>query len=39
LDRAGNAEILMLMDDYKHWSEQTNVNHYMVQVEKYTGGQ
>lgn len=39
LDRAGNAEILMVMDDYKHWSEQTNITHYMVQVEKYTGGQ
>lgn len=37
LDRAGNANTIMMPENYKHWSEQVNVNHYMVQVEKYTG--
>lgn len=38
LDRAGNANTLLSVKDYKNWNQQINVNHSMIQIEKWTGG-
>jgi anaerobic selenocysteine-containing dehydrogenase len=38
LDRAGNINSMNTNKNYKNWQETIVLNHFMVQVEKWTGG-